>query len=159
MDKLEVAEQIVQLLPFLLHKLAGDLRECGTGILPSHFRLLGSLMKGPCILSELADRQGVSLATMSNTVAIMVERGWIHRLPDLDDRRKVMLELTPLGREVSAEIHTNIKNSMLKLIISFPEEDIENLHCAFVTLRKALEQYGYTISFDTIPDPHNLTQS
>ncbi len=57
-----------------------------------------------CNLSELALRQAVSLPTMSNSISVLVERGWVKRVPSPDDRRRVVLELTSEGRVVLCQM-------------------------------------------------------
>jgi DNA-binding MarR family transcriptional regulator len=58
------------------------------------------LVRRPRSLTELADSQAVSLATMSKSVSVLAERGWVERRKDPKDRRKLFLELTDQGRKV-----------------------------------------------------------
>jgi DNA-binding MarR family transcriptional regulator len=56
------------------------------------------LNERPRTLSEMAQFRGVSLPSMSNSIATLVQRGWIRRMAPAADRRVVMLEVTPVGR-------------------------------------------------------------
>jgi DNA-binding MarR family transcriptional regulator len=49
------------------------------------------------MLTDLASIQGVSLPTMSNSISMMVEHGWVRRAAE-GDPRVVMIEVTPAGR-------------------------------------------------------------
>src|SRR5207249_10923851 len=55
--------------------------------------------------------QGVSLPTMSNSISVMVDRGWVRRNAPGVDRRVVIIEVTTAGRAAldrvarSAETH------------------------------------------------------
>jgi DNA-binding MarR family transcriptional regulator len=144
-DTERVAEQIVEVLPYLLRKVSIDLRCCDPGTVPSHFRLLESLAVDSLTLSELAEREGVSLATMSNTVATLVDRGWIERVQHSIDRRKVHLALSPAGKEMSRQIYQRLEQSVAQLIRDLPDEDLNNLMNGFQTLRRVLEHAGYMI--------------
>jgi MarR family transcriptional repressor of emrRAB len=48
--------------------------------------------------SELARTTGEKRANLTRLCDLLVERGWIERLPHPDDRRGVQLRLTPAGR-------------------------------------------------------------
>jgi DNA-binding MarR family transcriptional regulator len=65
--------------------------------------LAGLKMHGPHTLGELAERERVTAPSMNRTVNCLEESGYITRTPDDDDRRKVNIELTALGREVVIE--------------------------------------------------------
>jgi DNA-binding MarR family transcriptional regulator len=56
------------------------------------------LGEGPHCLSELAEKQAVSLPTTSHSIGKLVERGWVTRSRAHRDWRIVEVELTPAGR-------------------------------------------------------------
>ena len=62
----------------------------GDGPMPMpHFRALVVLAQaGPCMLTELAERQRVSPPTMSNTVSVLVRARMGRALSDEHDRRR-----------------------------------------------------------------------
>jgi DNA-binding MarR family transcriptional regulator len=91
----EVAQQIVEIMPHLFSKISADMRCAGVGMDPPHFRILAILADEPHNLSELAEHQGVSLATMSKTIATLTERNWVERDSKTSDRRIVQVELSP----------------------------------------------------------------
>jgi DNA-binding MarR family transcriptional regulator len=55
----------------------------------------------PTMLSDLADHLGVTPATMSLAIGRLVERGYVTRVLDPVDRRKVQLRLTADGVRVT----------------------------------------------------------
>jgi DNA-binding MarR family transcriptional regulator len=81
-----------------MRTVAAELRAAGELPAPAHFGLLSMLSAQPRTLTELATLQGVSLPTMSNSVSALVEHGWVKRLAPIQDRRIVIVEVTPLGR-------------------------------------------------------------
>ncbi|MDO8755477.1 MAG: MarR family transcriptional regulator, partial [Anaerolineales bacterium] len=60
-------------------------------------QVMAILAEGPRNLSELAERQGVTLACMSATVSRLVDRALVKRRRSAEDRRQVILELLPRG--------------------------------------------------------------
>ena len=95
----DTAREILEIIPLVMRTVAAELRAAGEMPAPAHFGLLSILSVRPRMLSDLASLQGVSLPTMSNSISAMVERGWVRReAPDGDDRRVVMIDVTPTGR-------------------------------------------------------------
>jgi len=56
----------------------------------------------PTMLSDLADHMGVTPATMSIAVGRLVQHGYVTRILDPVDRRKVQLRLTDAGARICA---------------------------------------------------------
>lgn len=62
--------------------------------------VLGALdREGPATTAALAAAQHVRPQSMAQTLAEMEAEGLVARRPDPDDRRQVLIELTPAGRE------------------------------------------------------------
>ena len=58
---------------------------------------------GPHTLTELADRERVSSPAMNRTVNCLQDAGYVTRTADENDGRKVVIDLTDLGRAVVDE--------------------------------------------------------
>jgi DNA-binding MarR family transcriptional regulator len=84
-----------QLLPraALLARLL--LRE--TPIPRSEAGVLGTLARGACRITELAEYEGLAQPTMTLLVKRLEKRGWVARERDAADRRAVLVSLTPAG--------------------------------------------------------------
>jgi DNA-binding MarR family transcriptional regulator len=84
-----------QLLPraALLSRLL--LRE--TPIPRSEAGVLGTLARGACRITELAEYEGLAQPTMTLLVKRLEKRGWVARERDAADRRAVLVSLTPAG--------------------------------------------------------------
>ncbi len=81
-------------------------------------RALFYLLKQPITTSELAKRQKVTLQSASVQVQGLVERGWVERLPDENDRRQFLLQVTPEGFE-QAE---NAKRHLIQFVAGFTSQ-------------------------------------
>jgi DNA-binding MarR family transcriptional regulator len=49
----------------------------------------------PLTPSQVSDRALVASATMTSTLDLLEHRAWIRRIPNPDDRRSVLIEITP----------------------------------------------------------------
>ena len=68
------------------------------------FAVLAALkVHGPHTLGQLAERERISAPSMNRTVNCLEESGYVSRTPSEADRRKVIIDLTPAGREVVEE--------------------------------------------------------
>ena len=80
-------------------KRALDETISGHGLTHSDWSLLGALMrKQPRSAGQLAKLADLSSGAMTNRLDRLEEAGLIRRVPDPDDRRGVLAELTPKGR-------------------------------------------------------------
>ncbi len=63
------------------------------------FLVLGRLLRaGGMRAGDLAQQEGLDQSTVSRRVGSLVERGFVHRDTDPDDRRAQLLQLTEAGR-------------------------------------------------------------
>jgi len=73
-------------------------RQLGVG--PARLSALSVLLSGPKTLTELAEAEQVSAATISHIAAGLIETGLARRLPNPDDGRSARMEMTPAGRRL-----------------------------------------------------------
>lgn len=59
--------------------------------------------------SQVGDRVLIASATMTATLDLLEHRGWIRRVPNPDDRRSVLLEITPDGRATADQLLPGIR--------------------------------------------------
>ena len=138
-----IAQEIVRVIPQVMRTIAAEHQCSGHTIPPAHFRLLGILASHSCNLSELAVRQAVSLPTMSNSISVLVERGWVKRVPSPDDRRQVLLELTPDGRAVSIDMKNRAETRVAELIGALSPDELANLSAGLAVLEQAFAPVTY----------------
>ncbi|HEV2124376.1 MAG TPA: GNAT family N-acetyltransferase, partial [Chloroflexota bacterium] len=74
---------------------------------------------GPIGLNQLATELFVDKSTASRLVAALEEKGYISRAIDPDDRRAVLLEVTPAGRDLQKRIHDDNLRDVAELLQSF----------------------------------------
>jgi DNA-binding MarR family transcriptional regulator len=64
----------------------------------------------PLTPSQVSDRVLIASATMTATLDLLEQRGWIRRIPNPADRRSVLVEITPTGRETTDQLLPGIRS-------------------------------------------------
>ena len=138
------AGQIIKTIILAERGIAARLRATHPGLDLSHVRLLALLSAGGLSLSELAARQSVSLPSMSNSISTLVQRGWVTRVhpPMPQDRRVVLVELTPAGRSARTETQRDTEAAMDELLDSLSPSERQALEAGLEVLRSALGRSG-----------------
>ncbi len=130
------ARRITEIIPLVMRTLALEIRSTGYLPAPAHCGLLVALSKHPYNLTELAERHAVSLPTMSSSINTLAERGWVTRVRAADDRRVVMIEITPAGRAVLEELTDSVATRVSELLAGLSPDDVDQLVESLELLRK-----------------------
>lgn len=91
---------------------------------------------GEMRMSRLADLLAVNMSVTSRHVAHAVERGWIERVPDLDDRRSRILRLTPAGRELLDELARRTTETFARVLSDWTDDEVGQLNTMLARLRE-----------------------
>jgi DNA-binding MarR family transcriptional regulator len=76
------------------------------GVNRTDLRVMDFLQRnGPMPISRLADLNQLSRPAMTTVIDRLEKAGYARRMPDSDDRRRVLVELTPLAQERAWEIY------------------------------------------------------
>jgi DNA-binding MarR family transcriptional regulator len=141
----DTAESILDIFPAFHQKFDLELRCTGRRMAPAHFRLLGALSIRKHTLGELAEMQSVST---------LVERGWVARETDDQDRRVVWLSLTPEGYKLLGEIQMIIVNRIVGQLSVLTDNELFELTAGMQILHRVLD--GIRPSIETTNDMRNL---
>lgn len=82
---------------------------------PSQYRLLVYLVESPAAATALADRLDVTRPSLTALVDGLVARGFVERLPDPGDRRRVSHQISDAGRKAVAKADTAICERLSQL--------------------------------------------
>lgn len=82
---------------------------------------------GPLRASALADQLDCSGATATELVDALVRDGLAVRSPDPKDRRAVLIDITPAGREVAAEAKAHKRSVLDDVFGTLSTAEVENL--------------------------------
>ena len=74
--------------------------------------------------SELGERLIVTRATVTGVVDSLERRGYVRRTPNPDDRRGIIIELTPAGFEACAEVRRIIHRQEREWMAALTEDEL-----------------------------------
>jgi len=121
-------EQLVLRVGWLeQRRFARDLSEFGLTV-PQFFVLRSiRLSERQCTMSALADDAFRRSATMTGIVDRLLKMGLVTRQRDAKDRRRVLVELTPAGREVLDRVRRSRKGRLRDTLARLSAPDASEL--------------------------------
>ncbi|WGS64088.1 MarR family winged helix-turn-helix transcriptional regulator [Marinitoga aeolica] len=110
-------------------------------ITSSQWLVLGVLLKnGKMTMSKLSKYVGLSNSTVSGIVDRLERQGYVVRIRDEKDRRKVYVKVTDKFNEVAKKSHMSIEKSIEKKLKNISEEDINKVIEGLKILKKIFEE-------------------
>jgi DNA-binding MarR family transcriptional regulator len=105
-QRAHLEEQLVEFIRLLaMRQTEQPPTEQGIGI--SEALLLLELSEVPSMTQRaLAERLVADKSTVSRSLASLDRRGWVRRTPHAEDRRVLLLQLTPAGHDATARLRT-----------------------------------------------------
>ena len=96
---------------------------------------------GPCTAAALARLEQISPQSMGATLAALEDRGLVERASDPGDGRRVILAITPAGRELVGN-RRSARNERIAdaLLADFTPAEIETLAAAVALLERLAER-------------------
>jgi DNA-binding MarR family transcriptional regulator len=105
--------------------------------------VLGTLAHcGPSRLTTIADRTGFDASHVSRQVADLEKAGLLSRAPDPDDRRAVLLQATPKGRNLMRRLVAGRRKRVERLLADWTPEEIDTFGRLLGRLNNATEKYA-----------------
>ncbi len=109
------------------------------GLSPARASALSVLVFGGArSLTELADAERVTPATMSKLVAGLERAGFVRRYPDVDDARAIRIESTAKARRILERGRANRLDLLERLLSEATDEEIEAVSVAAEAVERAL---------------------
>jgi DNA-binding MarR family transcriptional regulator len=93
--------------------------------MPQLRALFGLLEEGPSRMGSLASLLGMSLSGATGLMDRLVEKGLVERSVDPDDRRSVVCELSPQGRELAERLLQLRRTQWQERLSALTEEEAE----------------------------------
>ncbi|MEO8606558.1 MAG: MarR family transcriptional regulator [Chloroflexota bacterium] len=98
------------------------------GLSPNQLKMLHLVFHKPGISQTLvAERLGVTTASISTSVREMEAQGLIERRPNPDDARVLLLHLAPLGEQIFEQVFDQFINTCADLLGVLPCDDQQQL--------------------------------
>jgi DNA-binding MarR family transcriptional regulator len=128
-----------------LHEMIGSLRCAGTGrmvksgISMTHLHILWLLEHhGELTMSRLAELLDVSVSNATGLIDRMEERRLVERIRVPDDRRVVLVRVSPDGERIRDQIETIKQDQMRSILGNLDGEQLTRLLGAVTDLRGAV---------------------
>lgn len=105
--------------------------------------VLGGMANQNVSAGKLVRELGVTKQATGQLIDTLVVRGYLDRRPDPDDRRRVLIELTPRGRAAAAEVREAVRSVDAELARRVSAEQLAGLRtglAALCDIRDAFEE-------------------
>ena len=134
-------------------KCAASERLLRLGISMAQLNIMYTLQRsGEMTMSHLADVLNVSFSSATGLIDRMEERSFIERIRVPEDRRIVVVRLTPTGVALLEEIDALSADLLRRVLIRFDAEQLDAMALAIADLRSAVET-----STLAAPDRHPIS--
>ena len=101
----------------------GPIKEIGE----SQLWVLTALTRGRQLTSELSRSFNVTNPTMTRIVDALVEKGYVERQPDAEDRRCIYLRLTSEGEAIGEHAHAQFRAMLTEFISPLSDEQLADI--------------------------------
>ncbi len=133
-----IVEAIMGASRVLVAVAARSLAEVGEDVTLSQYRALVVLAsRGPQRVASLADALAVTPPTATRMSDRLVRKGLVRRRTSREDRRQVLVSLTPTGRELVSEVTRRRRMEIARVVDQIPAGDQAAMIDAFSTLAGA----------------------
>jgi DNA-binding MarR family transcriptional regulator len=137
-QSVKTAQALLEVTTLLMRSFAARMRQGEQRLEPAHIGILAKVSLGSCTLTELAQHQSVRLPTMSKSVALLVERGWLERMTPPDNRRLTMVSLTAEGRRVLAAMKRDAEQHVARMLAPLGGAERKRVEQGLETLIRVL---------------------
>jgi DNA-binding MarR family transcriptional regulator len=108
---------------------------------PTDLRCLDWLADGPKSAGELSEGTGLSSAATTTLIDRLERKGFVERVRDPVDRRRVLVEMTPQGRDRIWQYYGPVANEGNELFADATDEEIERMRDWLVAARDLADQH------------------
>ncbi|WP_318517672.1 bifunctional helix-turn-helix transcriptional regulator/GNAT family N-acetyltransferase [Photobacterium leiognathi] len=143
-------QQLRQLSRQLVRQLGMLNSQCGQlALTPVQAHTLIELEQGPCTVNQMAERLRVDKSNASRNLAMLLNQGLIDSVPNPDDKRSLLSQLTSDGKSTLTALHHQLDQDTQAILDQLDQDEIDQLESSLLRYYKALtiteHQQGYTI--------------
>ncbi|MBC1239666.1 MarR family transcriptional regulator [Nostoc linckia z18] len=138
----QCAARVMETVPLMMRFIRADMRAHSAAFLSiPQLRSLAFINRNPgASLSDLAEHLGVTSATASATIERLVQRNFVQRNADPQERRRVLLNLTEEGKQQLKQSQDQTRAHITELLQGLTEEQISNIEEGLALLKNVFEQ-------------------
>lgn len=109
------------------------------GINRTDLRHLDLLLDGPLSAGQLSERSGLSPAAMTTLIDRLERKGYVRRTRDVNDRRRVFVELTDHARKAAWEVYGPLAQDARELLRDYTDDQLSAMR-DFLSADRELHQ-------------------
>ena len=91
-------------------------------------------------LKEIASCVGLANSTVSGIIERLVNEGYVKRIQDREDRRKVLISITDKAKEMHRAVENEYKDYIEGILKNANEDDIEIVISGLIRLNEILKE-------------------
>ena len=115
----------------------GIIKDISKDIAKHHFMILKILQeKEKFYVTEIVQMLGITKSQMTSSVDKLLKLGYVDRMTDTKDRRKIFIALTDKGKELTEEIISKIKELFHNAIKKLSQEELNDFEKGLTVLNK-----------------------
>ncbi len=132
----QCARELLEVVVLAMQAVRVEMRRGARGLTVPQFRSLAFIGHHPgCGLCSLAEHVGLTCPSMSRLVDGLAARSLVDRKACTKDRRRVILNLTPQGRELMLSVKNEAVMGLAGRLSPFPPEELKSAVQALSRLR------------------------
>jgi DNA-binding MarR family transcriptional regulator len=133
----QCAAELMEAIPPVMQFIRTEMRSQNAPVLSvPQFRALNYLRRHPdASLSEVAEHVGITRASASTLIERLVQRSFVTRADDPNERRHVMLNLTEMGSNHLQQARTATLHKIAILLEMLSPEELNQLCTSLATLK------------------------
>jgi DNA-binding MarR family transcriptional regulator len=135
-DPERIFDDLVRLETRWWNDLDAQLRRAGTVTLGTGNVLRVVASTTPCRVQDVADALQISVGGASQAVDRAERGGYCVRVPNPDDRRSSVLELTDAGRDALSRSRSLVTGGVREFLSTLPADDVEAFGRILAELRR-----------------------
>jgi DNA-binding MarR family transcriptional regulator len=133
----EIARKLMDIIPPSMNWIRTEMRATlEEELTVPQFRILANIFKGKNVACDIAKHQGISQAAMSKMIDSLVNRGFVERIANENDRRHFHLNLTKEGDTFYKKSRKSAQANLKEQISTLDLVDRENLERGLIALEK-----------------------
>ncbi len=124
----QAVETFWETFPPFWHRIRAHIRQVAAErfeISVDQFHILRNIRHGQASVSELAEAKNISRPAISQGVDLLVNKGFITRTTDENDRRHVRLDLTSAGDDVLDVVFEDTRQWMMQVLSPLSAEEVD----------------------------------
>lgn len=140
----QLASELLQFFPYLRAAIINKIENYPSVFTHTQLLMMKFISQGLCTVSEIAQKRGISMQTVSEQISQLEEMGMLERLRDPNDKRKWLFHMTEKGQSEHQRTNDEIVEYISTYLERLTEEEKAALFTVLAALRRAFSDVSNT---------------